>query len=219
MENHVFAVWDFMSLLKSLQFHLTCVRIPWVPSENPYLARLINDIVFEEESDLNELNLPKSHFEMYLEAMHQIGADTQNIYQFLNLLKSGENLETSLNTIKINDQVLSFVRYTFHIIASNETHKIASSFAFGREDIIPDMFIEILKDEDPENIKYDKLRYYLNRHIEIDGDKHGLQAIEMVYELCENNQEKLIESLNVAKQSIKMRLLLWDCIHDLIDIK
>lgn len=81
------------------------------------------------------------------------------------------------------------------------------------------MFIEILKDEDPENIKYDKLRYYLNRHIEIDGDKHGLQAIEMVYELCENNQEKLIESLNVAKQSIKMRLLLWDCIHDLIDIK
>lgn len=217
MENHVFAVWDFMSLLKSLQFHLTCIRIPWFPSESPFLTRLINDIVFEEESDLNELNQPKSHFEMYLEAMHQIGANTKHVDQLLNHLKSGKNLEDSLNEINIHEEVISFVNYTFQIISSNEVHKIASAFAFGREDIIPDMFLEILKTEDPDNNRYNKFRYYLNRHIQLDGDKHGLQSTQMVFELCNNNQVKLHEALQVAKQSIKQRLLLWDCIAVLLE--
>jgi hypothetical protein len=217
MENHVYAVWDFMSLLKSLQMQLTCVRIPWIPSNNPFLTRLINDIVFEEESDLNESNQPKSHFEMYLEAMCQIGANTQNMNQLINFIKSGKNLEDSLNEVQVHDEIISFLKYTFQIISTNEVHKIASAFAFGREDIIPDMFIEILKSEDPKNKRYNKFRYYLNRHIELDGDKHGLQSIEMVFELCNNNQEKLNEALHVAKQSIKQRLLLWDHIAVLLE--
>src|SRR5579863_10285305 len=75
LEHHVFAVWDFMSLLKSLQRNLTCVDLPWVPTGPTGSRRLINDIVLVEESDeLRDGFI--SHFELYVEGMIDAGADT-----------------------------------------------------------------------------------------------------------------------------------------------
>src|SRR5256885_5079596 len=88
MEHHVFAVWDFMSLLKSLQRNLTCVAVPWVPTGPTASRRLINDIVLVEESD--ELGGGFiSHFELYLQGMSQAGADTTVIESFIDLVRRG----------------------------------------------------------------------------------------------------------------------------------
>ena len=92
MESHVFAVWDFMSLLKQLQNHLSCNNIPWSPSGYPKASRLINEIVWGEESDINKNGIAMSHFEMYIEAMKSINANTKEIDYVINAVKKKETV-------------------------------------------------------------------------------------------------------------------------------
>ena len=216
MEYHIFAVWDFMSLLKSLQNQLTCTSVPWIPSGNPVLRQFINEIVLGEESDFNELNEPKSHFEMYLEAMDRINAQKAEIEFLIKNIKSGKNIAHSIELLNIHDAVKNFVQYSFEIIETKQIHKIASAFTYGREDIIPDMFIAIINEVDPKNTKYPKLKYYFDRHIEIDGDLHGPLSHKMLIELCGDNQKKWNEVYIVGKNCLENRVRLWDSILDQI---
>ena len=211
-EYHVFAVWDFMSLLKALQQGLTCVQTPWVPIPNNSLARFVNEIVHGEESDINEVGEASSHFEMYLEAMRQIGASTKEIELFVSKVRSNIGIYETIDSLLIDERVKDFLNYTFNLIDSQELHLIASAFTFGREDIIPDMFLGILNGVDPGNTSYPKFKYYLERHIELDGDEHGPISLQMISKLCGNSDKKWKEARLIAEESLQKRILLWDAI-------
>src|SRR5574343_623846 len=77
MKYHVYAVWDFMSLLKALQRSLTRVELPWYPVGDAQTRFLINEIVVGEESDVDQFGVRMSHFELYLTAIKEMGADTE----------------------------------------------------------------------------------------------------------------------------------------------
>ncbi len=220
MEHHVFAVWDFMSLLKALQRGITCVEVPWVPVGEARLRRLVNEIVLGEESDLNENGEAISHFELYLQAMRETGASTQRIERFLADLRSGAGLETALAASGLPECVSGFVRHTFGIIARGKLHEIAAAFTYGREDLIPEMFGAMVANLDQENSgRLATLRYYLQRHIELDGDHHGAMGQEMVKLLCGQDSKKQEEAEIAAREALQARLTLWDGIADLTEFR
>ena len=210
MEEHVFAVWDFMSLVKKLQVELTCTHLPWTPAKHPQTARLINEIVWGEETDLNKDGIAMSHFEMYLQAMEEVGANTQPIHELLADLESGIPIERLLEQAPLSTFVRDFLNFTFSTIKENKLHVIAAVFTFGREDLIPDMFIAMVKNLRDEGLPLSHLIYYLDRHIEVDGDEHGPMALQMMEELCQGDEDKIQEALDGAKKALEMRIALWD---------
>jgi hypothetical protein len=209
MEHHVYAVWDFMSLLKALQSLLTCTTSPWKPVGDGKIRQLVNSIVLEEESDVDKENNPLSHYEMYIDAMKQCGANTSAIENFVSNV-------SATNIPSVNDGVDAFLKTTFDVIESNETHKIASAFTFGREDLIPDMFTAIVNEYNTEN-NLDKFVYYLERHIELDGGEHGPLALELISNLCGDDDNKWREVEETAIACLIARKKLWDSI--LTDLK
>lgn len=210
---HVFAVWDFMSLLKSLQIGLTCVQLPWVPVGTANTRFLINEIVAGEESDVDELGNRISHFELYKQAMLQMGASTKNIDSLVGLIQSGQSIETAINNVEIPVQVKQFLNFTFDIAQHAPLHIKAAVFTFGREDLIPDMFTQLLNEiytAHPEQVAV--FKYYIERHIEVDGGHHSQLATEMVAELCGDDAVKWEEATQAAIKSLQMRAQLWDAI-------
>ena len=143
VQIHVFAVWDFMSLLKSLQTKLTCVSTPRLPNNNSQTAYLINEIVLAEETDINQVGERKSHYELYLDAIKCFGADTNDIDHFLNKLNDVD-IFSAIKSSNTPKEVKDFLEFTFNIIEEGKPHKVAAAFTFGRENLIPSMFTAIL---------------------------------------------------------------------------
>jgi hypothetical protein len=208
---HVFAVWDFMSLLKRLQQELTCVSTPWIPKGSADTRYLINEIVLGEESDIDPEGNRISHFELYLRSMELLGASSSGIKELLNHIYAGYPVSESLKIADVPDAVSAFCNHTFELVENAPAHVLAAVFTFGREDLIPDMFHELvsrLADRYPEKISL--FKYYLERHIEVDGEHHSLLALQMVEELCGNDELKWKEAAEASVKALNARKCLWD---------
>ncbi|WDF69937.1 DUF3050 domain-containing protein [Sphingobacterium oryzagri] len=215
-EGHVYAVWDFMSLLKALQIKLTCVEVPWFASAMPNTRYLINEIVLAEESDEYIDGRRLSHFEMYLDAMAGMEADTTVISHLIQAIQQRLPVVAAIDQLPVDERIKDFLRFSFSVIEEGETHKIAAAFTFGREDLIPDMFTSILNgiQSNAPQTDLSKFIYYFQRHIELDGDEHGPLAMQMILELGGEDEVKWQEMMETAKEALVKRLALWDAIEE-----
>lgn len=218
MQHHAFAVWDFMSLLKSLQRRLCCVEVPWLAPFDGSNCRLVNEIVLGEESDEDGEGGYASHFELYHRAMTRCGADTGQIDRFVAALASGESVRQALAAAETPASVQAFVGETFDVIESDDVCAIASTFTFGREDLLPDLFRQIVVrlSNDPAS-GLDYFRYYLERHIDLDGDSHGPMAERLVASLCGDDRARWQVVEEVAVRALESRRRLWDGVVEALD--
>jgi len=215
MEHHVFAVWDFQSLLKAMQQKLTCTSIPWLPTPDPEARRLVNEIVLDEESDELPDGGHASHFELYLQSMRHAGADTKPIERLLGLLAHGAPLSQALAACGGPAAACDFVRRSFEVMESGSTHRIVAAFTYGREDVIPDMFRHLvgsLAAEDP--AAWAPFRFYLERHIAHDDEKHAPVCRRIVARLCGDDRARWAEASPTARECLESRITLWDGIAE-----
>jgi hypothetical protein len=210
MEWHVFAVWDFLSLLKRLQRDLTCLTLPWTPPANPRAARLINEIVLGEESDLLPDGRALSHFELYRQAMDEVGAEAGCIDAFLDCLAQGVSLEAAIARAGVPAPVASFVRATLKTALSGDLDQTLGSFFHGRENVIPAMFTGLLAQWGMTREQAPLFVHYLERHIELDSGEHGPAAAALIEEVVGEDAARQQALLTAALAALKQRAALWD---------
>lgn len=216
MREHVFAVWDFMTLLKRLQQIVTCCDVPWLPKADPTSARFILEIVLGEECDEDGQGGYASHFDLYLQSMQELGAETRPIDGFVQQLRAGRAAESSLRETEVLETTRDFVRYTLDVALNGPPHAVAAAFFYGREDVIPDMFSRLIPSLESQGRQVDRLRHYLRRHIELDGDSHGPLAQRLLARLCRDDPGRRREALDVAGTALERRIRLWDGILESI---
>lgn len=210
MESHVFAVWDFMTLLKTLQINLTCTKTPWIPPSNIEAARFVNEIVLSEETDEVEPGTYFSHFDLYIKAMEEVDANTQPVKDFVSELRKGTPPHEILNSLGVSDFVKSFVTTTLEI-TKNKPHQVASAFLFGREEIIPGMFRQLLNQlEGTADLKCPYFQIYLQRHIQLDETKHAPMGRKLLDNLCKGSPVMWQEAYEMACHAVEARYSLWD---------
>lgn len=201
MKFHVYAVWDFMSLLKALQREITCVEIPWRPSKySKGMVRLINEIVLGEESDLDHNEKASDHFSLYLEAMKEAGLDVSEVLYRIQ----------ELDFSNLDPAIQNFVQFNLDLACHGSAHQVCAAFFFGREKIIPDLFRPALEEAQRNLGGQIAFNFYLARHIELDGDEHGPLAENCLREIVGNDDKKWREAYETGLTSLYLREKLWD---------
>lgn len=216
MAHHVFPVWDFMSLVKSLQRDLTCVDTPWIPVEDTEAARLINEIVLGEETDERRDSGYASHLDLYLEGMRDLGADRGPITSLIDALKRGEPFSDALEASGAPEAAKAFTRHTINLVEQGPLHVRAAALFYGRESLIPAMFRGIVERAVVDSQQCAQFLYYLDRHIEVDEGSHSILAERLVDRLCGGSSEKRDEVRVTWHQVLTTRMELWDRIADAI---
>lgn len=213
MEHHVYSVWDFMSLIKYLQSRLAPTQWPWVPVGDSSVRRFINELVLEEESDSTyEEGRFSSHFELYLGAMEEIGADTTAVNRFISKLQS-DGLSQALASPDVPEPSRRFTETTFRFIRADSPHQVAAALALGREHIIPSMFRAILARIGVSERDAPIFHFYLNRHIHLDEDFHAPLSLKMLNKLCLGDTVRVEQAVDAAQLAVNARYAFWSDVH------
>jgi hypothetical protein len=145
--------------------------------------------------------------------MADVGASTRQFDRFRSLARVAPSVEVAMARSGVPSHVKAFVAHTMTLAHSGSTEEVLAAFFYGREDIIPEMFRRLQKTLHGARHDTDSLRhfiYYIDRHIELDGDSHGPKGRELLDDLVADSSQNNERALRAACNSIEARIELWD---------
>lgn len=217
MKNHIFAVWDFLILAKRVQRIVSPTSNFWKPNQDPKLRRFINEIMISEESDDLGDGIFMSHCDMYIKAMREINASTDDFFKFQNKL-TAKNFQSYLDFEKsIPLPAYEFLRVTHAHINSRQPHITIASFAYGREHLVPLMFTEMLRHHMDLPKSAPMFYQYLLRHIDVDSNTHGPLSQELLNHAINNDIVRHAEVEAVKLETLMTRHFFYDKILEEIN--
>ena len=220
MSHHIFAVWDFMTLLKSLQARLTSMTLPWRPVGDGAIRRLINELVLTEESDEVGSGQYASHYEIYLQAMAQAGASSAPVESLVESWATSSSAAEVVAAAELPEPVRDFVSHTWRVAVTLEDHSVAAALCLGNEPLLPTSFERLVASLPPSAATtLTGFQGYLSRHIEVDGDVHNTPSLRMLSLLCGDDDQKWKDALVVAQTTLEARVALWDGVVTALDRK
>ena len=167
MEGHVYAVWDFASLINGL-----CTRLTHLGDhselDNESLLALLSAITNQGPETEGK---PFGLFSDYRNAMQLAGASTFEIDDLVNRVRQGTPPERAILDSKLPGYVVQFLDHTFSILRENNLVVMAATFAFGRGGLIPELFSRMVDkrvQEGDESLT--GLQAYLNGYIEVGSE-------------------------------------------------
>lgn len=217
MFNQVWCVWDFMTLVKSIQIQIIPPNILWTPPKFPELGAYIYEVLLTEETDKgynSETN--SSHFQTFLKAMKESSVDTSSVDKFIELLENGNQFEIAIDSCGIHKEAKEFITTTYEF-AKSDLHISIAVFCLSREGVIPDMFMNLLANVSLSN-NYKIFNWYLNRHIYLDSQSHGPLSIKLFKTIVDTKQ-KQEEALQASLKALKARNKYFNYILDSINQK
>jgi len=210
MKHHVFAVWDFFTLLKRLQAEVTTNTLPWRPAGHADHGRFVLEIVLAEETDDDIGGGYISHYELYRRAMNELGADTRPIDSFIDALEANTEPMAALAHPSIPQSVRRFVGHTLDVALHGAPHEVASSFCHGRENLLPDVFTAVRSHVSDALAEAPTFKHYLDRHIILDHNEHGPLALKLLDALCAGDPNRHADANRIGIAAIQARIALWD---------
>jgi hypothetical protein len=133
-------------------------------------------------------------------------------------LQKGEDINDLIAEMALPAGVPQFLATTFGTIAAGDVHRIVGLFCYTREEIIPEMFIKLVENlSEAQPGRWSKFHYYLERHIEMDGERHGPISQALLKRICGDDEQKWREAAESVEEAFQARIRLWDAIADTIE--
>lgn len=216
-----------MILLKRIRVEFNEYNYPLDPAfwiqydDEGNLYRALNQIIIDEESDITPVEgVYKSHFNLYLDAMVEIGAPLTIIDDILSYNYQIESPKNIYSTFELSENYCEKCKEyddeVLDIVQDPDVIPTLVYFVYGREAIIPGMFKKIL-DVVKDVPGTESLQFYLKRHIEVDADSHSNLAKYILDKFVERTEYTAGNIEQLKNEAIAHRIKLWDAIADEIN--